>query len=199
MNIEPLRIEGAYVITPAQHGDDRGVFLEGYRGDALAEHLGYEPHIVQTNISTSARGTLRGIHFADLPPSQAKYVTALAGTLLDVVVDLRVGSPTFGEWESVRLDGADRRAVYLAEGLGHALIALEDDSIAHYLCTATYAPEREHGVNPLDPDLALPIPDDLPVRLSPKDEAAPTLRQARAEGLLPVYEDCVAYVAGLRR
>lgn len=198
MNVQPLAIEGAYVITPRQFPDERGVFLEGYRGDVLAEHLGHEPRIVQTNVSTSARGTLRGIHFADVPPSQAKYVTAMSGAFLDCVIDIRVGSPTFGRVEAVRLDTVTRRAVYLSEGLGHALLALEDDSTATYLCTATYAPDREHGINPLDPQIGLPIPDGLTPLSSPKDEAAPTLAQAQESGLLPTYDACQAYVATLR-
>lgn len=197
MDIRPLAIEGAFVITPRQFPDDRGVFLEGYRGDRLAEHLGHEPRVVQTNVSVSARGTVRGIHYADVPPSQAKYVSVLTGRLLDVVVDIRVGSPTFGQCDAVELDAVDRRAVYVSEGLGHALVVLEDDTTAHYLCSAPYTPEREHGVHPLDPQVALPIPDGLTPLLSPKDEQAPTLSQARAAGLLPAYEDCRAFVAGL--
>ena len=142
MQIEPLSIAGAYVVTPRQFPDDRGVFLESFRGDRLAEHLGHRPDIVQTNVSVSSRGTVRGIHFADVPPGQGKYVTVLTGSLVDYVVDIRVGSPTFGRWEAVTLDAVDRRAVYLSEGLGHAFCALEDGTTAMYLCTATYNPGR---------------------------------------------------------
>ena len=124
MDVEPLSIAGAYVVTPRQFPDERGVFLEAFRGDRLAEHLGHRPDIVQTNVSVSARGTVRGIHFADVPPGQGKYVTVLSGSLVDYVVDIRVGSPTFGQWEAVTLDTVDRRAVYLSEGLGHAFCAL---------------------------------------------------------------------------
>ncbi|MDQ2849864.1 dTDP-4-dehydrorhamnose 3,5-epimerase family protein [Dermatophilaceae bacterium Sec6.4] len=197
MKIEALPIEGAYVITPRQFPDNRGVFMEGYRGDLLAEHLGYEPRVVQTNISVSSRGTVRGIHFADIPPGQSKYVTALSGAFLDFVVDIRVGSPTFGQFESVLLDTADRRAVYLSEGLGHALVALEGDSTACYLCSTPYNPTGEHGINPLDAQIALQLPD-MELLLSPKDEAAPTLAQAAADGLLPTYEGYLAHVAALR-
>ena len=190
MEIRPLDIAGAYVVTPRQHPDDRGVFLESFRGDRLAEHLGHRPDVVQTNVSVSSRGTVRGIHFADVPPSQAKYVTALTGSLLDVVVDLRVGSPTFGRWESVLLDTADRRAVYLAEGLGHAFVALDDDTTAMYLCTAPYTPGAEHGVHPLDPEIGLELPDGIEPLLSPKDAGAPTLAEAREQGLLPTMAAC---------
>ncbi|KGN39352.1 dTDP-4-dehydrorhamnose 3,5-epimerase family protein [Knoellia subterranea] len=187
MQIEPLGIEGAFVVTPRQFSDDRGVFLESFRGDRLAEHLGHRPNIVQTNISVSSRGTVRGIHFADIPPGQGKYITALSGSLLDFIVDLRVGSPTFGAVEQVLLDTADRRAVYLTEGLGHAFCALEDDTTAMYLCTAAYNPTGEHGIHPLDPEVGLAIPADLAVTLSPKDEQAPSLAEARESGLLPTY------------
>ena len=192
MQIRPLSIADAFEVTPRQFPDDRGVFLESFRGDLLAEVIGHRPQVVQTNISVSSRGTVRGIHFADVPPSQAKYVTALSGALLDFVIDLRVGSPTFGQWDSVLLDTVDRRAVYLAEGLGHAFVALEDDTTAMYLCTAAYNPGREHGIHPLDAELGLVFPDGLEPLLSPKDAAAPSLAQALDQGLLPSYAACQA-------
>jgi dTDP-4-dehydrorhamnose 3,5-epimerase len=187
MEFRPLSVEGAFEVIPRQFPDGRGVFLESFRGDLLAEHVGHRMDVVQTNVSVSSRGTVRGIHFADVPPSQAKYVTALSGSLVDFVVDIRVGSPTFGQWDSVLLDTRDRRAVYLAEGLGHAFVALEDDTTAMYLCSAAYNPEREHGVHPLDPQVGLRLPDGIEPLLSPKDEAAPSLAEARAQGLLPTY------------
>ena len=190
MEFRPLAIDGAWEVTPRQFPDDRGVFLESFRGDKLAEQLGHRLDVVQTNVSVSSRGTVRGIHFADVPPSQAKYVTVLSGSLLDFIVDLRVGSPTFGQWDSVLLDPLDRRAVYLAEGLGHAFVALEDDTTALYLCSAAYTPEREHGIHPLDPDVGLILPAGLEPLLSPKDAAAPTLAQAQQQGLLPSYAAC---------
>lgn len=194
MDITPLAIEGAYVVTPRQFPDDRGVFLESFRGDRLAEHLGHRPDIVQTNISMSSAGTLRGIHYADVPPGQGKYVTCTSGALIDYIVDIRVGSPTFGRVEAVRLDPVDRRAVWLSEGLGHAFYALEDGTTAVYLCTATYNPSGEHGIHPLDPEVALPLPEGDRV-LSPKDAAAPTL--AQAHDALPKYAACQAWAQHL--
>ncbi|MBB2985545.1 dTDP-4-dehydrorhamnose 3,5-epimerase family protein [Terracoccus luteus] len=193
MDVRPLRIAGAFEITPRQFPDDRGVFLESFRGDRLAEHTGHRLDVVQTNVSVSSRGTLRGIHFADVPVGQAKYVTAVTGALVDYVVDLRVGSPTFGEWDSVVLDSVDRRALYLAEGLGHAFCALEDGTTAHYLCSSAYNPTGEHGINPLDPDVGLTLPDGVEPLLSPKDAAAPTLAAAVESGLLPTWEACTAW------
>lgn len=197
MQVRPLSVAGAFEITPRQFPDDRGVFLESFRGDLLAEYVGHRLDVVQTNVSVSSRGTLRGIHFADVPVGQAKYVTAVTGSLIDYVVDLRVGSPTFGLVDSVLLDASDRRAVYLAEGLGHAFLALEDGTTAHYLCGAAYNPEAEHGIDPLDPGVALPLPGDIDIRLSPKDAAAPSLEAAMARGMLPTWAACAAWYEGL--
>jgi dTDP-4-dehydrorhamnose 3,5-epimerase len=138
------------------------------------------------------------VHFALVPPGQAKYVYCPAGRALDVVVDVRVGSPTFGESDAVELDSAEPRAVYLAEGLGHAFLALEDGTSVTYLVSSPYAPDREFGVDPLDPDLALPWPDGLALELSAKDRAAPSLAQAERDGILPTYEECRAHYARAR-
>lgn len=197
MEITPLAISGAFVVTPRQFPDGRGVFLESFRGDKLAEQLGHRPDLVQTNISVSARGTVRGIHFADVPPSQAKYITCLSGALVDYIVDIRVGSPTFGQWESVVLDTVDRKAVYLSEGMGHAFCAIEDDTTAMYLVTATYNPAGEHGIHPLDPEIGLALPEGIEPLLSAKDSAAPSLREAIDAGLLPTWGQCQSYAAEL--
>lgn len=176
----------AYEITPKQFADDRGVFLEWYRFDRLAEATGRRVELAQANTSVSRRGTLRGIHFADIPPSQAKYVTATHGAVLDFVVDIRVGSPTFGTWDSVLLDDRDRRAIFLSEGLGHAFVALTDDATVSYLVTDVYRPGAEHGVHPLDPEIGLVFPEDAgELLLSEKDRDAPSLAEAAAAGLLP--------------
>ena len=192
MDIRPLAIEGAWVISPQLRSDPRGMFAEGFRVDHLAKHIGHEMAVRQTNISVSTEGALRGVHYADVPPSQAKYVTATGGVFVDYVVDLRVGSPTFGQWDSVVLDTVDRRAVYLSEGLGHVLACVEDGT-AVYLCSEVYAPSRERGVSPLDPELALTLPDGFAPVVSDRDAAAPTLAEARDQGVLPAYEDCLAY------
>ena len=197
MDVRALKIGGALEVTPRQFPDDRGVFLESFRGDLLAEAVGHRLDVIQTNVSVSSRGTVRGVHFADVPPSQAKYVTALSGSFIDFAIDIRVGSPTFGQWDSVLLDAVDRRAIYLPEGLGHAICALADDSTVMYLCSATYSPTREHAVNPLDPELGLVLPGGLTPVLSAKDAAAPSLREAAAQGLLPRYDECLRFYAKL--
>jgi dTDP-4-dehydrorhamnose 3,5-epimerase len=196
MKIRPLSIDGAWTIAPQQHGDARGLFLEWYRQGLLTQVVGHPMRLAQANMSVSARDVVRGIHFADVPPGQAKYVTCVRGAVLDVVVDLRVGSPTFGCWEGVRLDDIERGAVYLAEGLGHAFCALSDHTTLAYLCTEPYRPQREHAVHPLDAELAITWPAGRPV-ISPRDAAAPTLAAARSGGLLPNYETCQAWTQRL--
>lgn len=197
MQVRELSIPDAYEITPQQHADDRGVFLEWYRFDRLEEAVGHSLDLRQANTSVSRRGVVRGIHFATLPPSQAKYVTALHGAVLDFVVDIRVGSPTFGQWDSVLLDTKDRRAIYLAEGLGHAFVALTDDATVSYLVSETYRPGVEFGINPTDPAVGLRFPDVGELLLSPKDTDAPGLEEAAASGLLPTWDDARAYYASL--
>ena len=197
MKINPLSIEGAYHVIPTLHGDPRGLFGEFYRHDRLTEAVGHPLRLAQGNLSVSARGVVRGVHFADVPPSQAKYVQCVRGAVVDVIVDIRVGSPTFGRWEAVRLDDVDRHAVYVAEGLGHGFCALTDDATLAYLCSETYAPAREHTVHPLDPDLAIEWPADEP-QLSARDAAAPSLAEAVDKGLLPDYRTCVDFYDALR-
>jgi dTDP-4-dehydrorhamnose 3,5-epimerase len=204
VEIRELSIAGAYQVTPQVHGDDRGAFLEWFRADRFTETTGHRFTLAQANASVSAAGTLRGIHFAALPPSQAKWVTCLRGSVLDVIVDIRVGSPTFGGWDSVTLDDETHRAAYLSEGLGHAFLALEEGSVVSYLCSAPYAPGREHGVHPLDPAIGIDWPttgrDGAPLRtlLSGKDAQAPSLAEAQAAGLLPSYDAAQTFVASLR-
>ncbi|CAK7281309.1 dTDP-4-dehydrorhamnose 3,5-epimerase [Streptomyces sp. RM1] len=196
--MRPLGIEGAWVLEPKVFPDERGSFHEWFRGADFRGATGHDLSLAQANCSVSKRGTLRGIHFADVPPSQAKYVKCVRGAIVDVVVDIRVGSPTYKQWEAVRLDDQDHHALYLSEGLGHAFFALTDDATVVYLCSEGYAPEREHGIHPLDPDLAIEWPAGIEPLLSPKDKQAPTLADAEAQGLLPAYEDCVAYRRTLR-
>ncbi|GGM32697.1 dTDP-4-dehydrorhamnose 3,5-epimerase [Longimycelium tulufanense] len=198
MEVRALSISGAYEFAPPTFPDDRGEFTAPYQGPVFVEAVGHPLRLAQSNVSVSRRGVIRGVHFADVPPGQAKYIYCPRGALLDVVVDIRVGSPTFGRWESVRLDSREYRAMYLAEGLGHVFIALEDDTVASYLCSEGYNPGREHGINPLDPELGLPWPQDLEPVLSDKDRDAPSLAEAVESGLLPRYEDCLAYYEKLR-
>ena len=200
MNARELVVPGAWEITPQLHADSRGVFFEWFTDPAFAAFAGHKFDMRQANCSVSAAGVLRGLHFAQVPPSQAKYVTCLHGRVLDVVVDIRVGSPTFGQWDSVLLDDRDRRSIYISEGLGHAFLALQDDSTVMYLCSAGYDPAREHTINVLDPafDIVWPDLDGEPI-MSDRDREAPTLDEVEAAGLLPTWDDAKAFVEELRR
>ncbi len=197
MRIESLGIADAWLCTPTQHADDRGVFLEWFRADRLEEATGRPFIPVQANHSRSRRGVIRGIHVVDVPPGQAKYVYCTRGQVLDVVVDLRVGSPTFGRHATAVLDDTDRRGAFVSEGLGHGFVALSDTADVAYLVSTGYDPSTEHGIDPLDPDLSLPWGVADPV-LSDKDRSAPRLAEARARDLLPSYDDCRAWYDGLR-
>lgn len=203
MQIEQLAIDGAFVMTPKQHGDARGLFAEVFKAPEFIAAAGHPFTLKQVNTSVSAAGTIRGIHFADIPPSQAKYVMCPKGALLDIIVDIRVGSPTFGKWESVLLDDVDRKAVYLSEGLGHAFCALEDGTTAMYLCSEPYNPGREHGINPLDPTLNITWPtvdragNPMEPLLSEKDTAAPSFLEAKNQMLLPTYQAARDFIATL--
>ncbi len=183
-----------YEITPVQRADDRGVFLEWYRFDELERVVGHRLDLRQANMSVSKRGVVRGVHFADVPRGQAKYVKAVSGAVLDFVIDIRVGSPTFGQWDSVRLDTETHKAVYISEGLGHCFVALTDDAAVTYLVSDVYNPGAEHGITPLDPELGLVFPEEAgEALLSPMDLEAPTLAEAAAAGLLPTWSDMRAF------
>lgn len=182
-----MGIAGAWSVTPKVFGDDRGSFSEWFRTDQLEDITGFRFSTVQANISRSARGVVRGIHYADVPPGQAKYVMPVSGSIVDFVVDIRVGSPTFGQWDSVTLHSENRDAIFIEPGLGHAFVALDDDTVVTYLVTDIFRPEREHGINPLDPEIGLVFPAGIAPVLSDKDTAAPTLAEAHAASALPTW------------
>jgi dTDP-4-dehydrorhamnose 3,5-epimerase len=199
MEVNQLAVPGAWQFQPQVFGDNRGAFLEWFKADVVAATIGHPFTIAQANQSISRLGVVRGIHFAALPPSQAKYVYCPQGVALDVIVDIRDGSPTFGQCDAVRLDAVDRRAVYVSEGLGHAFMALADDTVVTYLCSTGYNPGREFGTDPLDASLALPWPQGIEPVVSDKDRDAATLSQARDAGLLPNYDECLAFYESLGR
>ena len=200
MQIRELKIPDSYEVTPVQRADDRGVFLEWYRFDKLEEVLGHALDLRQANLSVSKRGAVRGIHFADFPRGQAKYVTAVVGAVLDFVVDIRVGSPSFGQWDSVVLDDDDRRAVYISEGLGHAFVALTENALVSYLVSDVYTPSAEHGISAIDPELALVFPPEAGELLfSPKDRDAPSFADVRELGLLPTIDEARTHYNSLKK
>ncbi|MFN0143192.1 MAG: dTDP-4-dehydrorhamnose 3,5-epimerase [Mycobacterium sp.] len=199
MGARELAIPGAWEITPRLNADARGTFYEWFTEHEFGEMTGHTFEMQQANCSVSAAGVLRGLHFSQSPPSQAKYVTCLKGSVFDVVVDVRTGSPTHGQWDSVLLDDVDRRSTYISEGLAHGFLALQDDSTVMYLCSEPYAPQREHAISAYDPEIGIdwPLPASE-LRLSDRDAAAPTLAEVRSAGLLPDWEQTRAFVAGLR-
>lgn len=202
MQARELAVPGAWLFSPPVFPDARGAFAAPFQAEVFAETVGHPLHVAQANTSVSRRGALRGLHYADVPPGQAKYVQCTAGALLDVVVDLRVGSDTFGLWDAVRLDGESLQGLYIPEGLGHAFLALADTTVASYLCSTAYAPGAEHGVDPLDPELALPWAQWLSheeLVLSEKDRAAPSLAEAVDRDALPTLTACRARHTALAR
>ncbi|KZS84113.1 dTDP-4-dehydrorhamnose 3,5-epimerase [Mycobacterium persicum] len=200
MKVRELDIPGAWEITPAIHGDSRGLFFEWLTERDFSAFAGHRLDVRQANCSVSAAGVLRGLHFAELPPGQAKYVTCVSGSVFDVVVDIRLGSPTFGRWDAVVLDDVDRRTVYISEGLAHGFLALQDNSTVMYLCSAEYNPQREHTICATDPSLAIdwPLVDGVAASLSDRDAAAPGLDEVRATGVLPTWAATRKFIDALR-
>ncbi|MEU5987393.1 dTDP-4-dehydrorhamnose 3,5-epimerase family protein [Spirillospora sp. NPDC047418] len=191
MKSRRLAVTGAWEFTPDVFPDDRGLFVSPFQEAAFTEAVGRPLFpVTQTNHSRSRRGVVRGVHFTVTPPGSAKYVYCARGESLDIVVDIRVGSPTFGRWDATRLDQEDFRAMYLPVGVGHAFVALADDTVMSYLMSESYVAEHELAVSPLDPALGLPIPAGAEVVLSDRDRAAPTLAEAAAAGVLPDYDVC---------
>jgi dTDP-4-dehydrorhamnose 3,5-epimerase len=187
IGVRPLPIEGAWEFLPRVFADERGSFAETYAWDILAEATGYRLEVAQMNTSTSAAGVVRGIHYADVPPGQAKYVSCASGSALDVIVDIRVGSPTFGRWVGVPIDDVRRNAVFIVEGLGHAFCAHADDTVITYAVSSRYDPVREHEINPFDAAIGIDWGWTGDIRLSEKDRGAPTLAEAMSLGLLPKF------------
>ena len=200
MGVRELAVPGAWEITPRLNADARGAFFEWFTEGEFVAMAGHSFDMRQANYSVSAAGVLRGLHFAQLPPGQAKYITCVKGSVFDVVVDIRTGSPTYGQWDSVLLDDVDRRSTYISEGLAHGFVALHDDSTVMYLCSAPYAPDREHTISAFDPAIGIdwPLPDTQ-LRLSDRDAAAPTLAEVQSAGLLPGWDETAAFTAERNR
>lgn len=188
VQVTGMSIAGAWIFEPQRFDDARGLFVAPFQEATFTEAVGRPMTVAQTNHSSSRLGVVRGVHFCDVPPGQAKYIYCPHGSLLDVVVDVRIGSPTFGRWEAVELSSETLRAVYLSEGLGHAFCALTDSAVASYLCSTPYEPALERTVSALDPALGLPWPAELTPVLSERDATAPTLAEAAEAGLLPRYQ-----------
>jgi dTDP-4-dehydrorhamnose 3,5-epimerase len=185
-----MSIAGAWVYEPRVWPDERGTFHEVFKQSAIKEALGRDFVVRQVNQSHSRAGTVRGLHWADTPPGQAKYVQCIRGRILDFLVDLREGSPSFGKWDATELSEENNKSLLISSGLGHGFIALEDDTIVSYLCDQEYSPGAERGIRPTEDSLGLPFSTwfpDLPLILSKKDLEAPTLKDFKQFGRLPRF------------
>jgi dTDP-4-dehydrorhamnose 3,5-epimerase len=177
----PTRLDGIALLAPAVHGDERGFFMETWREDAWVS-LGVPSAFVQDNHSRSRQGTVRGIHF-QTHPGQGKLVRVARGRVYDVVVDLREGSPTFGEWEGVELDDERGLQLHIPIGFAHGFCVLSETADFVYKCTAYYDPATEAGIRFDDPEVGVEWPRDVELLYSERDRTAPRL--ADLAGTLP--------------
>jgi dTDP-4-dehydrorhamnose 3,5-epimerase len=171
--------------------DERGFFREWFKGEDIKAATGIDFAIQQANMSQSARGVIRGIHYSLAPEGQAKWVTCVHGSILDVVVDIRPNSVTFGKYESVVLNANEGRAVLIGPGLGHAFLSLEDKTTIVYLLSSEYSPTQEFEIQPTDMQIAIDwqshFHGDSTPTLSSKDASAPTMQERLLQGNLPKY------------
>jgi dTDP-4-dehydrorhamnose 3,5-epimerase len=193
VEINELKISGSWLITHKKFDDSRGFFYESFKSESLENALKRKFTVTQANTSVSKKGAVRGIHYALVPPSQAKYVQCLQGEIRDFVIDIRKGSSTFGEYDFIDLKSDHPQAVFIEEGLAHAFVALSDDALVAYLVSAPYNPEREKAINPLDMDLNIDwvLPE---LYISEKDKIAPSLKEAESLGLLPEFDECKKFI-----
>ena len=196
MKAQPLKIPGSWKIEFQKFDDNRGFFYESFKEEDFEKLIGRNLNIKQTNTSSSSKGSVRGIHYALVPPSQAKLVQCQRGSIKDYVIDIRVGSPTFGQFEEIELNENSASAVFIEEGLAHAFVALENQTVVTYFVTEKYNPEREKGINPFDKTLNVKWPD-LELILSDKDKQAISLEESKAQGLLPSFDECKKFINSL--
>lgn len=196
MKAYPLKISGSWKIEFHKLADNRGFFYESFKADDFKKIIGRNLDIKQTNTSSSAKGSLRGIHYAIIPPSQAKLVQCQRGSIKDYVIDIRKDSPTFGEYEVIELSEKLANAVFIEEGLAHAFVALENDTVVTYYVSEKYNPDREKGINPFDKTLNINWPN-IELILSDKDKNAISLLDAKDQNLLPTYKECKNFINSL--
>ncbi|ALB47625.1 dTDP-4-dehydrorhamnose 3,5-epimerase [Clostridium beijerinckii] len=176
-NFNFTRIDGVYIIEPKTFGDSRGYFMETYNKEQFCE-AGLNMIFVQDNESKSSKGVLRGLHFQK-KHSQGKLVRVTKGEVFDVAVDLRTGSPTYGQWEGVILSDENKKQFYIPEGFAHGFLVLSDEAVFNYKCTDIYSPEYDGGVMWNDPEINIEWPLDLikNIILSEKDKTHPNLKE----------------------
>lgn len=184
MKIEKLGIEGLWLGRSPILTDNRGNFREWFKSAEISEITGKEFNVEQSNTSTSRRGVIRGIHYSLAQKGQGKWITCLSGSIWDVVVDIRPSSPTYKKWVGLELSANEGTSILISEGLGHAFLSLEDNSVISYLLTTPYSPSEEFEINPLDPELGISWPGASNI-MSAKDSSAPNLQTRYQEGNLP--------------
>jgi len=182
MQVERLHLQEIVRLTPRRFSDDRGWFSETYNQRAVDEALGSELRFVQDNHSRSAKGVLRGLHYQLDPHAQGKLVRVLRGAVLDVAVDIRRSSATFGQWVAAELTEENQAQLWIPAGFAHGFLSLTDGTEVLYKTTDFWAPAAERSIRWDDPDVALPWPKDMTPRLAPKDAAAPLLASAEVFG-----------------
>jgi dTDP-4-dehydrorhamnose 3,5-epimerase len=175
-------LDGVVIIEPTVHGDDRGFFQESWKASSYGAH-GLPTTFLQANISRSVKGVLRGLHYQYRQP-QGKLVSVLEGRVYDVAVDVRPGSPSFGQWAGVELSASNHRQLYIPGGFAHGFIVLSSSVLFHYHCTTEYSPQYDAAIAWNDPDIAVKWPCE-PETVSKKDRAAPLLRDVPVERLPP--------------
>lgn len=178
MNVIKTDIEGVFVIEPQVFGDERGYFFESFNAERFLAQTGVEVTFVQDNESRSKRGVLRGLHFQREPHAQAKLVRVVQGRVLDVAVDIRPESPTFGRYVMTELSGENHRQMFIPKGFAHGYVVLEDDTVFQYKCDEYYHPEYEGGIAWNDPQIGIEwgIPE-REIILSDKDRKHPILKE----------------------
>ncbi|NPA65807.1 MAG: dTDP-4-dehydrorhamnose 3,5-epimerase [Epsilonproteobacteria bacterium] len=179
MNFIRTDIEDVIIIEPKVFADERGYFMESFRQDKLEDFLGFKVDFCQDNESKSSKGVLRGLHYQLPPFAQTKLVRVIKGRVLDVAVDIRKGSPTFGKYVAVELSEENKRQLFVPRGFAHGFVVLEDETVFAYKVDSYYSPECDRGIAFDDPDIAIEWPfnkDEL--NLSPKDTKQPSLKEA---------------------
>lgn len=183
MKIQATRLPGCVIIEPAVFGDARGFFFESWNAERFGQH-GLPTKFAQSNVSSSSKGVLRGLHY-QWPRPQGKLVSVLEGEVFDVAVDIRPDSPTFGQWEGVRLSAENKRQFWIPEGYAHGFLGLTDRVVFTYLCTDVWVKEFDSGIRWNDPQFGIEWPIDAPL-LSDKDAQAPLIADIPADRL-PVF------------
>ena len=184
MKLSPFEIDGAWLITEESHIDNRGYFREWYMPNKLKDLPNFCFVPAQGNVSKSKLGVIRGMHYSTSIIGQQKWITCTKGRILDVILDVRLNSPTYGLYNVIELSEVNGISVYIESGIAHGFISLTDDTLVTYLTSTTYSYEDEHTINPFDPDIQIQWPK-MDYLLSVRDKTAPTLDSQREKGLLP--------------